>query len=91
VNIEAVNSAEDEGYPYLSVDGKELWFTRTYLGTPAVFRSEKVNGIWQSPELIISQFAGEPTLDSKGNVYFVHHFYKEGVMLEADIYIAQRR
>lgn len=91
VNIETVNSAEDEGYPYLSVDGKELWFTRTYLGTPAVFRSVKVNGTWQSPELIISQFAGEPTLDSLGNVYFVHHFYKQGVMLEADIYIAYRR
>lgn len=91
VNIEAINTAEDEGYPYLSVDGKELWFTRTYLGTPAVFRSEKVNGTWQSPELIISQFAGEPTLDSMGNVYFVHHFYTEGVMLEADIYIAYRR
>ncbi|PNX47397.1 MAG: hypothetical protein BV459_04530 [Thermoplasmata archaeon M11B2D] len=90
VNIEAINSAEDEGYPYLSVDGKELWFTRTYLGTPAVFRSEKVNATWQSPELIISQFAGEPTLDSLGNVYFVHHFYKEGVMIEADIYIAYR-
>ncbi len=91
VNIETVNSAEDEGYPYLSVDGKELWFTRTYLGTPAVFRSVKINGTWQSPELIVSQFAGEPTLDSLGNVYFVHHFYKEGVMLEADIYIAYRR
>lgn len=91
VNIEVINSAEDEGYPYLSVDGKELWFTRTYLGTPAVFRSKKVNGTWQSPELIISQFAGEPTLDSVGNVYFVHHFYKAGVMLEADIYIAYRR
>lgn len=91
VNIETVNSAEDEGYPYLSVDGKELWFTRTYFGTPAVFRSVKINGTWQSPELIVSQFAGEPTLDSLGNVYFVHHFYKEGVMLEADIYIAYRR
>lgn len=91
VNVEAVNSAEDEGYPYVSVDGNELWFTRTYLGSPGVFRSEKVNGVWQSPELIISQFAGEPTLDLSGNVYFVHHFFNDGVMLEADIYIAYRR
>ncbi len=91
VNIEPINSADDEGYPYVSVDGTELWFTRTYLGSPAVFRSEKVNETWQSPELIISQFAGEPTLDSAGNVYFVHHFYKDAVMLEADIYIAYRQ
>jgi hypothetical protein len=41
--------------------------------------------------LIISQFAGEPTLDSQGNIYFVHHFYKDGEMIEADIYIAHRK
>ncbi len=90
-NIEAINSADDEGYPFVSIDGNELWFTRTYLGSPAVFRSRKINRTWQTPELMISQFAGEPTLDSAGNVYFVHHFFKDGVMLEADIYIAYRR
>ncbi|MBN1861474.1 MAG: PD40 domain-containing protein [Candidatus Thermoplasmatota archaeon] len=87
-NIEAVNSPDDEGYPYITADGKELWFTRIYLGSPGVFRSKKVNESWQSPQLILSQFAGEPTLDPAGNVYFVHHFYKDGVMIEADIYIA---
>ena len=33
--------------------------------------------------------AGESSIDSEGNVYFVHHHYKEGIMLEADIYIIQ--
>ena len=91
-NVEAVNSAENEGWPFVSQDGNELWFTRTYLGSPAVFRSMKINGTWSEPELIVSQFAGEPTLDANGNLYFVHHFYSnESRMIEADIYVAHRK
>jgi hypothetical protein len=90
-NIEAVNSAETDGWPYLTQNGNELWFLHTYLGTPAIFRSVKVNGEWGKPELIISQFAGEPSLDNEGNIYFVHHYYKDGVMLEADIYVAEKK
>ena len=91
VNIEAVNSMENEGYPYVTSHGSELWFTRSYLGTPGIFRSMKVNGTWQEPELILSQFAGEPTLDSEGDIYFVHHFYEDGAMIEADIYVAYKK
>ncbi len=91
VNVEAVNSEEDEAMPYLTPDGEELWFNRRYLGTPAVYRSRKLNGSWQEPELIISQFAGEPTLDSNGNIYFIHHFYKDGEMIEADVYVAYKK
>lgn len=91
VNIEIVNSESDEGMPYITPDGKELWFNRFYSGTPAVFRSKRINDQWQEPELIISQFAGEPTLDADGNIYFVHHFYKDGEMIEADIYVTYRK
>jgi hypothetical protein len=90
-NIEIVNTPENEGMPYLTSDGKELWFNRTYLGSPAIFRSKKVNDRWQEPELIISQFAGEPTLDKDGNLYFVHHYYESGNMIEADIYVAYKK
>jgi|Deesub1362B_J571_1020462.scaffolds.fasta_scaffold00029_129 hypothetical protein len=90
-NIEAVNTPENEGWPFITQDGKELWFTRTYNGSPAIFRSKKVNGMWQEPELIISQFASEPSLDARGNIYFVHHFFKDGKMIEADIYVAKRK
>lgn len=89
--IDAVNSADSEGWPYLSENGNELWFTRFYLGTPAIFKSEKVDGVWQEPELIVSQFAGEPTLDNEGNLYFTHHFYENGTMIEADIYVAYKK
>ncbi len=91
VNITPVNSAEAEGYPFITPDGNELWFTRTYQGTPAIFRSIKNNGSWGTPELIISQFAGECSLDNQGNIYFVHHFYENDVMIEADIYVARKK
>jgi hypothetical protein len=90
VNIYQVNSADNDGYPFISSDGMELWFTRTYLGTPALFRSINADGGWTAPELMFSQFAGEPTLDLEGNLYFVHHYYEDNVMIEADIYTSQR-
>ena len=89
-NLREVNSVENEGWPFISTDGKELWFSRTYKGSPAIFRSKKINNKWQVPELIISQFAGEPTLGINGNLYFVHHYYKNGQMIEADIYVSYR-
>lgn len=87
-NVAAVNTADMEGWPCVSPDGNELWFTRTYLGTPAIFVSRKKDGQWGQPELVISQFAGEPSVDADGNIYFVHHFYVDGKMIEADIYVA---
>src|SRR3989344_6797255 len=90
-NAEAVNTGSSEGWPYITADGKELWFNREYKGAPAIFKSKRANGVWQTPELIISQFAGEPTLDKNGNIYFVHHFFKDNQMLEADIYVAYKK
>ncbi|MGD9142458.1 MAG: hypothetical protein PVG61_01280 [Dehalococcoidia bacterium] len=91
VKVAAVNSPEVDGWPSLTQDGNELWFTRFYHGSPAIFRSERINGEWQEPELIVSQFAGESSIDNEGNVYFTHHFYKDGVMLEADIYVIYKK
>ncbi len=91
-NVEAVNIQENEGWPFISQDGTELWFTRIYMGSPGVYRSIKLNNVWQEPNLIISQFAGEPSLDNQGNLYFVHHFFNNaGEMLEADIYVAYKK
>lgn len=90
-NVAAVNTADNEGWPFISQDGNELWFLRTYMGSPAIYRSTKANGGWSTPELIVSQFAGEPTLDNQGNLYFVHHYYRDSKMIEADIYVAYRK
>ena len=91
VNIKAVNSVGLDGYPFVSTDGSELWLTRTLNGTPAIYRSMKNGESWSAPELVVSQFAGECTLDDAGNLYFVHHFYEDGVMIEADIYVAYKK
>ena len=89
VNLEIVNSAYSDGWPFITQDGSELWFTRS-IGAPELWRSKKVNGQWSEPQKMFGPFAGEASLDNAGNVYFTHHFYKDNVMLEADIYIAYR-
>ena len=87
VNVAAVNSPGDEGWPALSPDGNELWFSKEY----GVWRSKKLNGGWQAPEKMFSPLAGEPSIDAEGNVYFTHHFFENDVMIEADIYVAFRK
>lgn len=91
-----VNTDEyNEDQPFITSDGNELWFTgQSRLGYPgpAIFRSIKIDGNWSEPEEILSNFAGEPTLDNDGNIYFVHHFFTTDMkMIEADIYVAYRR
>ncbi len=89
-NVLAVNSEENEGWPFVTKDRSELWFTRQH-GSPEIWRSKWINEEWQEPEKIISFFAGEPSLDKEGNIYFVHHYYKDDKMIEADIYVAYKR
>ncbi len=91
INLDVINTDAMDGFPFVSTDGNELWLTRTYKGTPAVFRSVNINGVWSVPEMIVSQFVGEPTLDDEGNLYFVHHYYEDGEMIEADIYVAYKK
>lgn len=91
-----VNSGLNEDQPFITPDGVELWFTgQSRLGYPgpAVFLSVKTaEGDWAEPEEIISNFAGDVTLDSEGNIYFAHHFFSRDMeMIEADIYVAYRR
>ncbi len=86
-NVEAVNTADSEGWPAISPDGNELWISKNY----GLWKSKKVDSKWQTPELIISPLAGEASIDNEGNVYFTHHFYKDNNMLEADIYVAYKK
>ncbi len=46
MNLEVLNSEFDEGWPALSPDGDELWFSKSY----GVWRSKRVGGEWQDPE-----------------------------------------
>jgi hypothetical protein len=87
VNIPTINTQDSEGWPALNPSGDELWFLRNF----GLWRSKLTNGEWSSPELMISPLAGEPSIDIYGNVYFTHHFFDDGVMLEADIYVAYKK
>jgi hypothetical protein len=87
LNLEVVNSEGYDGWPCISHDGSELWFSRDY----GIWRSKRVSGEWQEPEKMFFPLAGEPSVDREGNVYFTHHFYDDDVMLEADIYVAKKR
>jgi hypothetical protein len=87
VNLEVVNTEGNEGWPCLSPDEVELWFSKDY----GIWRSKRVNGEWTEPERMFFPLAGEPSVDEDGNVYFTHHFYNNDIMLEADIYVAYKK
>jgi hypothetical protein len=93
----SINDNHNQSQPYVSSDMQELWYTGwndTIMG-PCVYRSQlDSTGNWGPAELIVARFAGEPTLDDAGNLYFVHHYYKSeqtSEMLEADIYVCRRK
>lgn len=91
----ASSSSTDENLPFITDDGNELWFTgpsvHGYTG-PATFRCLMTDSGWGEPEEIIGNFAGEPCLDSEGNIYFVHHYFDLDIgILEADIYFAEKK
>lgn len=93
----SINDSYSQSQPFVSSDMRELWYTgwnEQWMG-PCVYRSLADSaGNWQTPEIIVAQFAGEPTLDDSGNLYFVHHFYTGGDssrLLEADIYYCRKR
>jgi hypothetical protein len=100
VKVPGVNTDSTEGYPFVSQDGNELWYTGpsklAYYG-PSIYRCLKNGSGWDPAVEVLSNFAGECTLDSEGNLYFVHHYYSKNAtnsgpetMLEADIYVCYR-
>jgi hypothetical protein len=95
VQVPGLSTGTMEGWPFVTSDGNELWFTGWstlgYQG-PAIFRCIKNGTGWDAPVEIISNFAGECTMDSDGNLYFVHHYYRSNMtMIEADIYVAYKK
>lgn len=85
-----LNSPADEGWPFLSDDGQELWFSRSDDGGFSVYRALRQGPGWGPPERILTPLAGEPTLDRQGNLIFVHACVIDGVVVETDLYFAAR-
>jgi hypothetical protein len=92
VNLATVNSAGDDGWPWVDEGETELWFTRLR-GAPEIWRALKAGADWGAPVKVVGPFAGEPTLDDAGDLYFTHHFWDtpSNTMIEADIYRCARR
>jgi hypothetical protein len=67
VNLAIVNSTYSDGWPFVTQDGSELWFTRS-VGAPELWRSKRVDGQWTQPQKMFGPFAGEASLDNAGNV-----------------------
>ena len=98
----ALNTEYNEGFPFVTADGNELWFSgdsridvAVPLGAPdyfgAIFYSTKQGESWSAPEEVVSELVGEPTVDPQGNVYFTHHYYVDEQRIEADIFVLNRK
>jgi hypothetical protein len=83
------------GEIHVTADGTKLYFHSDRTGDKAgldIWTLQKVNSEWQTPELILSQFVGEPSMDNAGNIYFTHNFYNnQSQMIEADSYVALKK
>lgn len=95
-NLEnVINGPDMETYPYLSEDGKELWFTSSSrAGYPgyAIFRSIWQDGAWGEPQEILSNDVSEVSIDRQGNLYFTHFLYDENdELLGSKIYVAYKK
>ncbi len=99
-NLGDVNGAGDEGFPWVSADGSELYFHRDSASGrtgPAIWHSARQDdGTYAAAEEVVYNFAGEANLDADGNLVFVHHYMTDPSagplqIREADLMIARRR
>lgn len=87
-NPASINTGNDESYPFITFDGRELWFTREVEGKPAIFRSILIGQEWQQPVPVITGYVLAPSLDKNRNIFFTHYYIVDGEIVDADIYVA---
>jgi Tol biopolymer transport system component len=90
-NVANVNTLNDERYPFITFDGREMWFTGDHEGKPAIFRSMFIGREWQQASPIITGYALAPSLDRERNIYFTHWYMVDGERIDSDIYVAYRQ
>jgi Tol biopolymer transport system component len=90
-----VNSELEETQPFVTQDGKELYFVavnRKGIPGPAIFKSVKQGEKWGEVQVVISGFVGEPTLTADGKtLFFVHLIRKSGKLIDGEIMFTRRR
>jgi len=96
VNLGApVNTAGEEVQPFLTRDGKTLYFagaSRDGQGDHVIYCSQRTaTGNWGEPTVIIKNLVGEPTLTADGQrLYFVHIIKLTNDTYDADIMFTER-
>jgi Tol biopolymer transport system component len=90
-----VNSELEETQPFVTQDGKELYFVavnRKGIPGPAIFKSVKQGEKWGEVQVVISGFVGEPTLTAdQKTLFFVHLIRKSGKLIDGEIMFTRRR
>jgi Tol biopolymer transport system component len=90
-----VNSEFEETQPFVTQDGKELYFVavnRKGIPGPAIFKSVKQGEKWGEVQVVISGFVGEPTLTAdQKTLFFVHLIRKSGKLIDGEIMFTRRR
>ncbi len=90
-NFAEINTELDESFPFITPDGKELWFIRSFNNRPAIYRSVRYDIYWLKPQLIIANYANTPSLDCNGNIYFAHSFTDANGIVESDIFVSYKK
>jgi Tol biopolymer transport system component len=95
------NSPYDDLQPFVTQDGKSLYFVRMNFANAgkkvegyhaAIRKSERVGDRWSEPIVVVSDFVGEPSLTADGKyLYFVRVTFSGGRPVDADIMVAERK
>jgi Tol biopolymer transport system component len=87
-----INTAFDDGQPFLTRDEKTLYFSRTNAESGIdIYISAREGEGWSEPVLLLSGLAGEPTLASDGKMlYYVHIYTCDDGTYNADIMYISR-
>ncbi len=102
VNLGApANSRYDDLQPFITADGKSLYFTRMNFAQSgkaidgyhaAILRCDRGPAGWSEPKVVVSDWVGEPSLTADGTtMYFVRVVFSKGRPVDADIWMTRRK
>ncbi len=88
-----INTAHWEGQPaFFVADPDTMFFVSNRDGPSAIYRSTWTGTTWSVPEMIITGYVGEPTLDPTGEtLYFVHVLVDDDGVFGSNVWYVRRR
>jgi Tol biopolymer transport system component len=95
------NSKYDDLQPFLTSDGTSLYFARMNFASigklvegyhASIRRCDLVNSKWGDPQVVVSDFVGEPSLTADGRyLYFAHVIFARGKPVDSDIMVVEKQ